>query len=546
MATTEPQAVPDDDDDWLYADEKEKEQDKKPDVSELNQKVKKENETEPGELEENANDENGISENKDNASVNSEDDDDDEDDVQVTIGDIRTWTGSDTTPRNLFKSGQNYPKTAAATPAKPAAPAKGLDIEAVGTINGVPTYDFDMTTINTEDMPWRKPGADITDYFNYGFTEETWKAYCEKQRVLRLEAGNTLATISALGANTGNITRLPVVHNVVPSQLSAVTTKNSAVGSISTLGSSNTNSNSNTNNNTVITTIGVIGTIGGTSSRRKEDHRDQPMPPIAGNVTIPVNFNQPPPTIPNTNVPPPGISIPPPFSGPPPNFDPYFSGTIADGRNINVPPPNFNAGFPPSYPPPYGEPQPPPASHHQPHWDTSYPSDRERWDRDRGRERSPRREEDLERLFRERSREYEHREWEDRDRERDRSRDRDYERSRDRDRERDRDRDRDRERDRERDSYRDRDRERDRSRSRDRHRDSSRDRDRESSYARDSSRARDRDDKHKSSRRKHRDHRDDSDSESRSGGKRKKSKRRKDDKDGESTTSGLEDEKSKD
>ena len=44
---------------------------------------------------ESINGENGISENKDNASMNSEDDDDDEDDVQVTIGDIRTWTGSE-------------------------------------------------------------------------------------------------------------------------------------------------------------------------------------------------------------------------------------------------------------------------------------------------------------------------------------------------------------------------------------------------------------------------------------------------------------------
>ena len=30
-------------------------------------------------------------------------------------------------------------------------------------------------------------GAEITDYFNYGFTEDTWKAYCEKQRRLRLD-----------------------------------------------------------------------------------------------------------------------------------------------------------------------------------------------------------------------------------------------------------------------------------------------------------------------------------------------------------------------
>lgn len=30
------------------------------------------------------------------------------------------------------------------------------------------------------------PGADLSDYFNYGFNEETWKAYCEKQRRLQL------------------------------------------------------------------------------------------------------------------------------------------------------------------------------------------------------------------------------------------------------------------------------------------------------------------------------------------------------------------------
>lgn len=42
---------------------------------------------------------------------------------------------------------------------KPALPAKGLDIDAVGTINGTPTYEFDLGTLSTEDMPWRKPGV---------------------------------------------------------------------------------------------------------------------------------------------------------------------------------------------------------------------------------------------------------------------------------------------------------------------------------------------------------------------------------------------------
>ncbi|KAF8438718.1 Fip1 motif-domain-containing protein, partial [Terfezia claveryi] len=37
------------------------------------------------------------------------------------------------------------------------------------------------------EKPWRKPGADVTDYFNYGFDEFTWTAYCQKQSSLRDE-----------------------------------------------------------------------------------------------------------------------------------------------------------------------------------------------------------------------------------------------------------------------------------------------------------------------------------------------------------------------
>ncbi|CAJ1059979.1 pre-mRNA 3'-end-processing factor FIP1 [Xyrichtys novacula] len=32
-----------------------------------------------------------------------------------------------------------------------------------------------------EQKPWMRTGADITDYYNYGFDEETWKNYCQKQ-----------------------------------------------------------------------------------------------------------------------------------------------------------------------------------------------------------------------------------------------------------------------------------------------------------------------------------------------------------------------------
>lgn len=36
--------------------------------------------------------------------------------------------------------------------------------------------DFDF-----EEKPWRKPGQDITDYFNYGFDEKSWRNYLMKK-----------------------------------------------------------------------------------------------------------------------------------------------------------------------------------------------------------------------------------------------------------------------------------------------------------------------------------------------------------------------------
>jgi len=32
--------------------------------------------------------------------------------------------------------------------------------------------------------PWRRPGADPSDYFNYGFDEFTWSLYCQKQKTM--------------------------------------------------------------------------------------------------------------------------------------------------------------------------------------------------------------------------------------------------------------------------------------------------------------------------------------------------------------------------
>lgn len=58
-----------------------------------------------------------------------------------------------------------------------------LDLNAPALYDGKPITEIPISTF--EDRPWCLPGADITDYFNYGFNEDTWSLYCERQRTMR-------------------------------------------------------------------------------------------------------------------------------------------------------------------------------------------------------------------------------------------------------------------------------------------------------------------------------------------------------------------------
>ncbi|KAL1140117.1 hypothetical protein AAG570_000049, partial [Ranatra chinensis] len=81
------------------------------------------------------------------------------------------------------------------------------EFESIGTINGLPAHEFSIDAL--EEKPWRKPGADITDYFNYGFNEETWRAYCERQKTMRMhESGVGLG-----GLGVSRVSALPVVND---------------------------------------------------------------------------------------------------------------------------------------------------------------------------------------------------------------------------------------------------------------------------------------------------------------------------------------------
>ncbi|KAI0376081.1 Fip1 motif-domain-containing protein [Hypomontagnella monticulosa] len=76
----------------------------------------------------------------------------------------------------------------------------GPDLPAVSTskvdVNAIPVYKpvgKPITQVNIDedlpenDKPWRKPGTDLSDYFNYGFDEFTWAMYAAKQDNVRGE-----------------------------------------------------------------------------------------------------------------------------------------------------------------------------------------------------------------------------------------------------------------------------------------------------------------------------------------------------------------------
>ncbi|MCJ1362563.1 pre-mRNA 3-end-processing factor fip1l1 [Acarospora aff. strigata] len=82
-----------------------------------------------------------------------------------------------------LKSGAEYPAVRTST----------IDIDAkpIFLPTGKPITEIDMDAdLSEEDKPWRRPGSDITDYFNYGFDEFTWASYCLKQDTLRKEVSD--------------------------------------------------------------------------------------------------------------------------------------------------------------------------------------------------------------------------------------------------------------------------------------------------------------------------------------------------------------------
>ncbi|XP_057188666.1 pre-mRNA 3'-end-processing factor FIP1 isoform X3 [Triplophysa rosa] len=284
------------------------------------------------------------------------DSDDDDDDVRVTIGDIKTGAPQYTAYAapvnlNIKTAGRAYGA---------GSKVKGVDLDAPGSINGVPVQEVDMETF--EEKPWRKPGADLSDYFNYGFNEETWKAYCEKQKRIRMgldvpSMGSTTSKISVQQGRTGNTEKEITIQAHTskadfcsPSTMYKTGLTQSRISPPQWAGPAPQEMSYYTKPSGTIDVIGgQTATISRVEGRRRHNLEGNNIQVISDHTTPeaePTVAKMPPPFFPPGHLPPnmpPPPFLPPPVSQAPPLIPP-------PRMPITVPPPNF--------PPPTGGPPP--------------------------------------------------------------------------------------------------------------------------------------------------------------------------------------------
>ncbi|TQV90695.1 hypothetical protein V2A60_006906 [Cordyceps javanica] len=152
------------------------------------------------------------------------DEDDDDSDIDI-ITERKDGTTAAPPTQAKYSDIRNIPQRSSTndSPGKPAPPVASAKVEAQTAsttaphvaapsadqasaaaskstvdINANPIYaqvGKPITQVNIDEdlpeneKPWRKPGTDISDYFNYGFDEFTWALYAAKQESVRGEFG---------------------------------------------------------------------------------------------------------------------------------------------------------------------------------------------------------------------------------------------------------------------------------------------------------------------------------------------------------------------
>ncbi|XP_034934954.1 pre-mRNA 3'-end-processing factor FIP1 [Chelonus insularis] len=260
--------------------------------------------------------ENGTKESTNQEDPDAVSDSDSDDDVHVVIGDIKSapaYNNLNIKRSGLLSNASGIPDKLNKQPGK-----FSIDeFETIGVINGIPAHEFNLDQL--EDKPWRQPGADITDYFNYGFNEDTWRAYCERQKRMRSESGVGLVLNTGTSGNSSINARVPQV---------AITNDNSKYSGIS-----GPKRAGPPPGRKMAGTIDVIGSSG-LASRRNVD-KSPPKENVIQVMTADRREYSRKPGFPDMSVPPPNPGIPPAFDIPPPGYtepapfympepDPYY------------------------------------------------------------------------------------------------------------------------------------------------------------------------------------------------------------------------------
>lgn len=68
-----------------------------------------------------------------------------------------------------------------------------IDPTIPGVYEGRSIFEIDMDSF--AEKPWRRPGSNISDWFNYGFDEVSWEAHCYRRRQFGEEANVLKANV---------------------------------------------------------------------------------------------------------------------------------------------------------------------------------------------------------------------------------------------------------------------------------------------------------------------------------------------------------------
>ncbi|KAL5460173.1 hypothetical protein EMCRGX_G033601 [Ephydatia muelleri] len=314
---------------------------------------------------------------EDEEEEDGDEDSDSEDDVQIHIGEIKT------TPLPTYTRPVKLPQAAQIGGAAAAVLPRKVDLDAIPQIGGQSIFEYDIDA----DKPWRTPGADITDYFNYGFTEETWRLYCDKQRKVRYE----VQQLNKIAVHTTRITALPamtpptVTSRAIPSiGLPTVTVSMSSpfssiiTSSVTDRGSQNDEDKGS--ENTTDRTVTGRALYGGYSTVVKVEDDQEGGDGRATPVSEGMDHNQImsmaskppllPPAPPTSLPPPPPLPFPPPLHGPSQEMAAAMAAMMGVGgiRPPDLPPPPMlPPGLPPFPPFPGGPDMLPPPHFSMPH-----------------------------------------------------------------------------------------------------------------------------------------------------------------------------------